>query len=256
MYKTINDLTSLDIIRASCTLVFIIISFIVGFRILFKYFQLKRKELITVGLTWIFISSSWWPLAISFITILLFNYILDPLLYVFFMTAFNAVGLFCWIYSIGELNFPHLKKKLTILFGVICGGYEVVLLVLLFINYEFIAAKGIPFDGFSYSRSLFTIIALVFFIATAFVFAILFSKESLNSDNLTIRWKGRFLLIGFITFVVAAAIDVFSFGNKILQAILRIVLIIAAIEYYFGFFLPSWLEKILIKKKINKELAI
>ncbi|TXT67542.1 MAG: conserved membrane protein of unknown function [Promethearchaeota archaeon] len=247
MFKSISDLTGLDILRASFTLVFVIISFLVGLRILLKYFTLKRKELITVGLSWIFLSSPWWPLAISFITILLFNYLLDPWFYVFLMNGFAAPGLFCWIYSVSELNFPQLKKKLIVIFGIICGVYEAILLVLFGLNYELIAAQGVNFDGFNYSRSIFVMIFLIFFIVTAFVSAILFCRASLQSENETVRWKGKFLLLGFITFVAAAAIDVFSFGNKILQAILRIALSIAAILYYLGFFLPSWLEKYLIK---------
>jgi hypothetical protein len=247
MYKTLAELNGLDILRASFTLLFVVISFIVGFKILFKYFKLKRKELITVGLTWILIGSPWWPLAISFVTILLFNYLLDPLLYIFFMTGLSAPGLLCWMYSISELNYPHLKKKIIVIYGIICGVYEVLLLILLFTNPELVATKGVPFDGFSYNRSWFVNIFLIFVIVNAIITAILFCRASLKSENATVRWKGKFLLIGFLLFMATAVFEVFSSGNKILQAILRIFFSVASLFYYLGFFLPSWLEKALIK---------
>ncbi len=49
----IEQLTELDILHGIFTSLFVLISLIVGLRILFKYFEHKRKELITVGIAWI-----------------------------------------------------------------------------------------------------------------------------------------------------------------------------------------------------------
>jgi hypothetical protein len=247
MQKTIYDLTSMDIFRAVSTLIFVVISILVGLRILLKYYKNKRKELITVGLTWIFVSSPWWPLAFGFISILLFGYLFDPQIYLLLMNGFSAFGVVCWIYSISVLTYPHLKKLLVSIYGVICGIYEVMLIILLFIDYRFIATKGANFDGFSYSRTLLPNAFYIFVVLTIVITAVLFCLTSLKSENPTVRWKGRFLLIGFITFIVASAFEIFSAGSKLLQAILRIILIFAAIEYYLGFFLPEKLKTILIK---------
>ncbi|TFF97350.1 MAG: hypothetical protein EU547_04540 [Promethearchaeota archaeon] len=247
MYKTILDLYPMDVFRAICTLIFVIISLLVGLRILLKYFQHKRKELITVGLTWIFVSSPWWPLAFGFISILFFNYLFDPVIYLLLMNGFSAFGVFTWIYSITELTYPNLKKLLVSIYGIICGVYEVILLTLLFIDYRYIATKGANFDGFSYSRTLFPNLFYIFVVLTIVITAFFFCIQSIKSENPTVQWKGRFLLLGFITFIIASAFEIFSAGFKLLQAIIRIILIFAAIEYYLGFFLPDWLKRILIK---------
>lgn len=247
MYKTIYELSTMDIFRAISTLIFVVISILVGLRILLNYFRHKRKELITVGLTWIFVSSAWWPLAFGFLSILFFNYLFDPRIYLFLMNGFSAFALICWIYSISVLTYPHLKKQLVSIFGVICGVYEVLLITLLCIDPKFIATWESGFDGFSYSRTWLPNMFYIFVVLTTLITAILFCLKSLKSENPTVRWKGRFLLLGFITFIVASAFEIFSAGLRLLQAIIRIILILAAIEYYLGFFLPDWVKNVLIK---------
>lgn len=237
----------MDIFRAVSTLIFVVISILVGLRILLKYYKHKRKELVTVGLTWIFVSSPWWPLAFGFLSILFFNYLFDPRIYLFLMNGFSAFGVICWIYSISVLTYPHLKKLLVSIYGVICGVYEIILITLLCIDPNFIATTGPDADGFSYSRTLLPNVFYIFVVLTILITAVLFCLKSLNSENPTVRWKGRFLLLGFITFIGASAFEIFSAGLRLLQAILRIILIFAAIEYYLGFFLPDWMKNVLIK---------
>jgi len=111
MYLTLEDLSQLVILRAVFTLAFVLVSMIVGIRILSKYFAYKKKELITVGLTWIFISSAWWPLAFTFLGILLFNYALEPTVYLYLMTAFIPLALISWVYSFANLVYPSKKEK-------------------------------------------------------------------------------------------------------------------------------------------------
>ncbi len=247
--KPFSDLLATDIFRAISTLTFVIISILVGLRILLKYFQHKRKELITVGLTWIFVSSPWWPLAFGFISILFTNQLFGPPLYLFLMNGFSAFGVICWVYSIAVLNYPHLKKPLVAIYGLVCGAYEVLLITLLIIDPNFVATKGTPFDGFSYSRTLIPNGFYFFVVLTVIVTAFMFCATSIKSENPTVRWKGIFLLLGFSTFIIASVFEIFSAGNKPLQGILRLILIFAAILYYLGFFLPDWLKNVLIKDK-------
>ncbi len=245
MYTSIGDLTELDIFRAIFTLVYVIISIIVGFKILLKYFKFKNKDFITIGLTWIFICSPWWTLSINFITIILFNYQLDPALHLFIMAGFIPIALICWMYSFSNLVYPELKKKIFVPYLIICLIYEVIYIAFLFIDYNLIATYE---GGFSYRRTLFTIIFQLFAVGTTVITGLIFGKKSLKSENPTIRWKGRFFIISVISFTVAGVLEIFSTGNLVLQLTIRVILSLSAIEYYLGFFLPSKLADKLINE--------
>ena len=56
----VSDLTIIDFIVGITYLTFIIIFVIIGIKITLKYFEHKRVELISVGMTWLFISSMVW----------------------------------------------------------------------------------------------------------------------------------------------------------------------------------------------------
>jgi len=246
MYMTLNDLTELDIYRAIFTSIFVIISLIVGIKIILKYFKLKNKELITIGMAWILMSSSYYSLTISFVTIILFNYSLEPILYIFFFQAFLIPGLICWIYSFANLSYPQYKKNIYYPYLIFCVVYEILFLILLFVDFNLIAVYE---GGFIYRRTMFSILFLIVGILTVLISGILFGVKSLKSEDIRIKWKGRFFMIAIFSYVIGGALDVFSAGNLILQIVNRLILISSAIEYYFGFFFPEWLANILIKNQ-------
>jgi len=247
MYMTLNDLTELDIYRAIFTSIFVIISLIVGIKIILKYFKFKNKELITIGLAWILISSSYWSLTISFVTIILFNYSLEPILYIFFFHVFLIPGLICWIYSFTILAYPQYKRNIYYPYLIFCVVYEIFYLIFLFVDYNLIAVYE---GGFIYRRTMFSILFLIVGIFTVLITGILFGVKSLKSEDLRIKWKGRFFILAMFSYVIGGALDIFSAGNLTLQVINRLILISSAIEYYLGFFLPDWLANILIKNQV------
>lgn len=246
MYLTLNDLTELEILRAIFTLIFVGISLIVGLRIISKYRSYKNPELLTVGLTWIFLSSPWWPLPITFILILLFNYALEPMVYLYLMTAFVPAALICWIYSFSSLMYSKKKWYIFTPFLIVCAFYMVAYHIFLFIAPELI---GTHQGGFQYSRSFLVNGFAVFSLIITFITAILFSFKSIRSEDKTVRWKGRFLLIGILAFVLGSILDLFSTGNPFLQTTNRIILTLSAVGYYLGFFLPQRVADVLIKEK-------
>jgi hypothetical protein len=62
-----NGIQGYEILYGILSVIFVFIAIIIGLRILTKYFELKMKELITVGLALIFLSSAWWGSAFSFL---------------------------------------------------------------------------------------------------------------------------------------------------------------------------------------------
>ncbi|MFO8018833.1 MAG: hypothetical protein R6U96_09370 [Promethearchaeia archaeon] len=243
MYLTIEELSGLRILNSLFSLIFVLVSIMIALRILSKYVTTKHRDLIPVGLAWVLLSTPWWSPAFNLVTVYFFNYSIDPPIYLFIMTAFIPYALICWIYAFSKLTYPESKKKIFYPFLIICLAYSAVFMILFLIKMDFIAKYE---GGFTYHRTFFNIGFLLFTVISAIVSGILFTRRSLQSPNPEIRWKGRFLLIAFFSFVGGATMDIFSRGNIILQLSARILLIISAICYYLGFFLPPKLKQLLV----------
>ncbi len=246
----IADLNELEIISGSFSLTFVIISLIIGVTLILKYRSLKNRTLLTVGLTWIFICSSWWSRSISFLTIIFFDFALDAVLYLFLLNAFIPIAVICWIYSFFSLFEYESKKRILIAYLVICIVYEVFLITFLFINtavigsVQFYTASGGPLS------MTFQIFAIFSFLITG----ILFARKSLESNDPKIQLKGKLLLVAFISFTISALYESIMPLTPLTLALIRILLISSAIEYYFGFFMPNLLVHILTKQKESKEI--
>lgn len=240
----ISDLTELEIISGLFSLIFVAISLLIGLMFLIKYFKIKQKTILTVGLTWIFLSSAWWSRTISFLTIIFFDFSLNEFLYLFLLNAFIIVSTMCWIYSFSTLIYPKLKKKIVSIYLIICSIFEILLIVFLIWdtqligNVEFFSANGAPF---SISLQIFAIFSFL-------ITGILFARESLRSSDPKILWKGRFLLLAFISFTISALYESIAPLTPLSLVLIRILLISSAIEYYFGFFLPDRLANWLINR--------
>ena len=242
---TLSDLSQLEILKALLTLAFVLISLIVGLKILSKYFSHKQPELITVGLTWIFLSSPWWPLPVTFLTIALFNYALEPMVYLYLMTAFVPLALINWMYSFASLTYPRKKWLIFIPTLVILTTYMILYHVFLVLSPDLI---GTHQGGFQFSRSLMVNLVALLSILITLITGFLFARKSFRSDDKRIKWKGRFLFIGIVSFVLGAMLDIVSTGNPFLQTVNRIILSSAALEYYLGFFLPDRIANALIEE--------
>ncbi|MFX1337919.1 MAG: hypothetical protein ACFFDK_04865, partial [Promethearchaeota archaeon] len=62
------------------------------------------------------------------------------------------------------------------------------------------------------------------------------------------RWKGRFILIAFISFTIAALFDVGLPVTPATLVIARLILISSSFLFYLGFFLPDKIANLLIKE--------
>ncbi|MFX1592548.1 MAG: hypothetical protein ACFFCL_07640, partial [Promethearchaeota archaeon] len=64
------SLNLLDTVNGVFSLIFVVISIMVGLIILSRYYRYKERVYLYVGTTWMFISSSWWSSSISFLVAL------------------------------------------------------------------------------------------------------------------------------------------------------------------------------------------
>ena len=75
----------------------IIMAILIGLIIVSKYFEHKNITLLLVGLTWIGISSPWWPSTVSFLVILITNRGISLQLFLFLGNFFIPIAILLWI---------------------------------------------------------------------------------------------------------------------------------------------------------------
>lgn len=234
----------LEVFQGSFSLIFAIISIFVGLRILFKYFEYKRRELILVGISWIGIASPWIPDSINFIMILGFSSILTEEAYLIIGNVFMPLIIICWLIVITDFLYKARQKLILILCLIWTVIFEIIFFTLLFIDSTlvgtFLGPFHVEFGDFITFTLLFTIVILL-------ISGLLFARESLKSEDKEIKLKGKFLIVAFLSFTIGAILDSSISLIPITVVITRLILISSSIEFYIGFILPKWVKKFLIK---------
>ena len=243
----IEELSELDILHGIFTTIFVVISLLVGLRILLKYFEHKRTELVAVGIAWMGMSTPWIGNSLAFLFYILADYKLELFPYLFMENVFIPLAIICWIYAWSTLVYPRSVKKMTVIFGIICVIYEIYLLTALIINPEIIGTWSEE-GRFDASHTMIPSIFKVFGIFVVLITGIIFARKSMVSEDPSVQWKGRFFLIAIVSFAVGAFLDAVLTFTPLELVLVRILLISSAIEYYLGFFLPDPIANRLIKQ--------
>jgi len=239
-------LSSTHIIRFLLNLIFVTTTFIIGFKIIQKYKTLKKKEFLFLGASWILMSSPWWWTILNFFTVITFNIYLNDWMELLLSNAIIPFALIFWIYAYSYSMDLKYKKEITGLVSVIYLAYEIIVLILLYINPALLGYK-INFEVMARSP-----LSLIFALATAiiiFITGILFSINSIRSVDRETHLRGYFLLIAFSLITLCAGFDVLSWENIFIIVLIRLVLTLSSIFFYFGFFFPIRLSKNFIRKE-------
>ena len=245
-------LTPFETLTGSLSLTIVIISSIIGLKIVSKYFKLKQRQLLLVGLTWILLCEIWWSSAFSFLAALVTGEGFTPEIYFTLGNLFVPIALLMWLTAFTDLLVYKKKQKLILLIAAITGLiYYIIFFYFIFTD---VSVIGIMFNAVDARYELFPLIYLISVLLVFFVTGILFARVSMRSDNPEIKLKGKFFFLAVILFTIGAALDglkPFLFDNPaILNATLiinRIILIISSLAYYSGFLLPRWIKELLIK---------
>jgi hypothetical protein len=239
------QLELVEVLQGSFNLVFVVISLIVGIKIILKYFKYKNFHLILAGLVWIGISTPWMPGALTFLSIILFNTLLSTEIRFMIGNAFIPIIIVMWLKICDDLVFKDKKNLVTIIALIFSIIFEIVFFIFLFTDTALI---GTYYGTFRVRWSIFIQIFLMSVIVAGLISGILFAKESLNSENPEIRLKGKFILLAWIAFSSASFFDVINPINPISIIIVRIVLSFSALAFYLGWFLPSPVKNMILKE--------
>ncbi|HEY0088036.1 MAG TPA: hypothetical protein VGB37_04290, partial [Candidatus Lokiarchaeia archaeon] len=128
----IEQLTEWEKIVGIGDTIFVIVSLIIGIKMLLKYIKLQEKALLTAALTWIFLSGVWWGGMLSFILFILFSEPLNQTLYLLFNNVFAPLALMCWIFTLSLLLYKKIRKILLAIFFIICIIYEILIITFIF----------------------------------------------------------------------------------------------------------------------------
>ncbi|MBD3256225.1 MAG: hypothetical protein GF383_14095 [Candidatus Lokiarchaeota archaeon] len=242
----LSDLTQIEFVYGGLSFLFVVISILMGLRILLKYFEYKRVEMITIGLAWILMTSGWWRITFNFPLVILFGLEVPHVLGIILDSIFIPIAVLCWMYSFSVLVYPNYLKVIMIIYGIICISFEIFLISLISIDPSLVVTI---YSTFNSKYTIYPYIFMIFGIITFIITGILFTRNSLKSNDGRIRWKGKFLLAAFICFTIGAVFDAGINMDIITLVVVRSILIVSSILYYLGFLLPDWLAKILVKDK-------
>ncbi len=245
-----------DILQGSFSLIFVVISLIIGITILSKYSQHKSRLYILVGLSWIGIANPYFPDSISFVMNMLFQQSLPVEWYLIIGNVFIPLALLCWLIAYTDMinkKRQPLVVALTIIFSIL---FEIAFFFFFFTDITQIGVI-VPSRPFTVEFGLFITIYLLLVILILLITGVKFAQKSIRSKEKDVRLKGKLLRAAFITFTIAAILDSLLgtlFGNPtdpllaIMVVVVRLLLISSALEFYGGFILPKWMHAIFIKK--------
>ena len=236
----------LDILNGIFSFIFVVISLVVGFLILLRYFRYKEKVYFLVGATWILISEPWWPSSLSFLVSLSNGVGLPPTIYFLIGNLLVPLAIVLWLLAFTEFLFTEKRKLILLVFAIIGVIFEIIFFTLLFINPDLIGHLNPPVDV---SYNFFIMIFLFIFILIVVISGLFFARLSLKSDDPEVKLKGKLLVVAYIAFFVGALLDSSIRLNELGVIFVRLILIASAVFWYGGFLLPHWMKKLFLKQK-------
>jgi len=254
-------LDPVDYLQGSLSLIFVIISLIIGLIILSKYPKSKNKNLILVGLTWWFLATPWVPDSVSFLMNVFVQQSLPIGLYFIFGNVFLPLALICWITAIADMIYKKRKILSVTLISILGVIFEIIFFYLLLTDIDLLGVIN-PLRPFSADLGIFLTVSFLLTTLIMLVTGLIFARKSLRSENKDIRLKGKLLRAAFISFTVAVVLEkvarslligvVFTDPNlpilSIMLVVVRVLLMLSAFEFYGGFILPRWIQAIFGRK--------
>jgi hypothetical protein len=234
------SLTQFDIYNGTLSVIFIVINVSVGLIITSKYFKFKDKNFIYVGLSWIGISCPYIAAGVSFLAALVnYGVGLPDQVYFFIGIVITPIFIILWNLALIDLLFKKYKK--VILYGTILISLTLLSIFLygLFFYIELIGTKeGVSDTDWSDFVKIYFFILLFYIMVTGLAIA----WASLKSEDRVIKTKGRLLATAFVLLVFGGIIDAF-----LDEPITRVIMMISAILFYFGWIMPEKLKEYLRK---------
>lgn len=241
-------LTADETLNGVFSLIFVVISIFIGLTIISKYPKSKNRTVILVGLVWLGIVSSWYASSSSFLVALITGgdgFVSAPPYYFIIGASPLPITAFIWMVAFTDLLYRDKKKIILLIIGITGIIFEIALFTLLLIDHDLVGTVSSPVDA---EYEFFVTSYQIFLVLLVLLSGILFARESLKSDTPEIKLKGKLLLAAFLSFVIGSILEILSGISIAILIIARLLLISSSIEFYGGFILPLWVQKLFLKK--------
>jgi hypothetical protein len=174
---------------------------------------------------------------------------LTPELYFFIANAFIPLYLFLWMTVVTELLQKENQKIILIICAIIGTIVGFFFFYFLFTNPSIIGELQGPIDT---KWGLFMQVYYFLVIIIMLITGTLFARASFKSSDPKIKLKGKFLMAAFYTWAIGCLLDTISSLSIIILIMARLILVLSAIEFYWGFFLPDFIKKIFLNENSIK----
>ncbi len=239
------ELTPIEILNGSMSIVMVTIIIIVGIALISKYFKYKSRPLLFMGISLILLISVWFTHGLALILILTTGNGLSP--EIFFICEYTLIpwATLAWMVVITELMYKDKQKLILSIYAIFGVVYTVIFYYLLFTNIALIGELESPIDP---HNGPFMTGYLLIILINVFITGLLFFRDSRKSQDSEIRLKGLLFFLSSTSLVIASILDTFPL-NIILIIVVRGLLVLASIEVYGAFLLPNWMKKLFLKQE-------
>jgi len=239
------ELTTAEFLTGLFSLIFIIVSIIIGLKIAQKYSESKKREYLLVGITWIGIVFPYFPSAITFLLVLFTNILLS--IEVRFMLGFGFLPTFLviWLIAFTDLMYKEKQKQIMIIAIILCAILQITFTVFILIDTSLIGKQVGLFHG---TFTLFTRIYLLSILLIFFLTGIIFALKSIKLGDVEVKLRGKFLFFAFIFYTIGVFLETILPVTALTAVIVRLIVIISAFQFYLGFILPEKIKRIFIKE--------
>ena len=234
------ELTQTDYINTIFIVLVIFLLLFVGLKLIIKYFKLKDKLLLYLGLSLVTQILTWLASFINFIFILQTGNMMPYEINLLITNAFPVPIVF-WMLVWTNLMYKEKKKLLFTLFMIYFLIMEVIFFYLFFTDpTSMVVYKGYlqsEFGPFPILRNLGNMVISIVTVA-------LFFRESHKSDNPEVRLRGTLFLAGVLLIFVGVILLAIT-GLTIFPLL---AFIPATLSYYYGLHMPASLKERLHRK--------
>jgi len=237
------SLTTLDFINGLFSLLVIIVGAIIGLSIASKYIKNKEKSYLYLGIALIGLYCPWWPSGISFLSVLITGQPISAVMYALLGHILIPLFMILWFLGLTEMIFQDKRKILLIGYSIILAIAEIYVIYALLFDLNLIIMEFTAIFDVRFNRIW--LIYLLFISSTVAITGILFAWQTLKSDDPVLKFKGRALIIAFLTHPICAIVDGGLELNEIGLIIIRSILMFGAVMFYIGFFMPKFIKKLL-----------
>ena len=242
----------LEMIQGIFSTIFVVITIYIGLLFILKYFEHKNRNLYLFGFFWIGAATFFIAISYQFI-FLLFNETTPHYTYFFTMYVPLPIMTYMWLSAATTLLYFEKRNLFLRVFALIAILFEILFFTLFFTDASLIGERS----GYFYMElTPFGIFYIVFLLSFVLFSGIALGRSSLGSNDAEIRMKGKLIIISIFVFAGGAAMDLIIppmeldlVLKAIITIIARVLMSSSGILFYFAFFLPNQVKKILFRNK-------